>query len=215
MGLDMLPLSKPKPGFECEFDELFQSIFRTTDSGDCPERAVRVARLQDITIAPYEVLGAPRIGVDPAADEWLRARIAGVEDGVHFTELKRRMAGYYVLDLVPPCDGLPVYSNSGTGLVESYSFHGGYLAECVDVVDEATIDSAWTPMKADELVGYGERLKEKAAHYAAERGVTDVLGQHSPVCDLERPCGLAHIVDSAGRWCVFWGERGFGLEPWY
>lgn len=215
MGLDLLPLSKPKSGFESEFDQLFQSIFRTTNGADRADRDVRIARLQEITIAPYEVLGAPRVGEDPAADAWLRALMADLEEEVSFEELKSRMDGYYVLDLVPPCDGLPIYTNCKLGRVEAYSFRGSYLFNCDDVLGDAMISRAWTPMKADELIAYGEGLKEQAANYATEHGVMAVLGQHDPPCDLELPCGLAHIADSAGRWCVFWGERGFGLEPWY
>lgn len=215
MGLDMLPLSKPKTGFECEFDQLFQSIFRKSQGATHGDRDATVARFQEITIAPYEVLGAPRVGEDNVADEWLETKLREMDGGITFDELKRRMTGYYVLDLVPPCDGLPVYTNCEMGLVEAYSFRGSFLADCDAVLDDETIGRAWTPMKAEELVAYGERLREKAARYAAEHGVSDVIGERRPDCDLDQPCGLAHIVDSAGRWCIFWGRRGFGLEPWY
>ena len=71
MGLDWNPLAKPKPGFEAEFEELF----RRSPNGSDGLTKDELERFQTISSAPYELLGAPRLGLDPEADKWLLGRL--------------------------------------------------------------------------------------------------------------------------------------------
>src|SRR5689334_22319698 len=71
MALDWEPLATPKRGYEREFVELFHALVKATGA-----RRDRVMRwFTNISDPPFATLGAPRIGHDPAADDWLRARL--------------------------------------------------------------------------------------------------------------------------------------------
>ena len=61
---------------------------------------------------------------------------------------------------------------------------------------------------------YGTRLRDCVASFADPEVVAGVLGQRDRpdwLSDWEHPASKAHIVDSAARWCLFWGERGHGM----
>ena len=73
---------------------------------------------------------------------------------------------------------------------------------------------AYLHHRAAELVAYGTRLRARAAAYAGEHRVTAVLGQRDVpegADDIAHPAAQAHVIDSAGRWCLFWGERDNGM----
>jgi hypothetical protein len=67
-------------------------------------------RWHEIQITPYETLGAPRVGESADADAWARERYNKMEEPrPSEDEFMKEMQDYYVLALVPPCDGLPYY----------------------------------------------------------------------------------------------------------
>ena len=123
MGLDWNPIGKPKPDSEEEFAALFKQL------GELPTRPGWLERIrlrrrgidreaikkrwEEIQITPYETLGAPQVGESAEADAWARKRYKEMEEPrPSEDEFWQEMRGYYVLALVPPCDGLPGYSNS-------------------------------------------------------------------------------------------------------
>ncbi len=213
MGLDWQPLGKPKPGHEAEFDELYDEVF---DAGNKDESLME--RLRQIAITPHETLGAPRVGFDAAADRWAAEEYAKRPWKRLFVsrrKWRKIFQGYYVIDLVPPNDGIPAYSNGGRGsYCEVYSFRAQFLDACEDMLAEELWGEAWAHHRAAELRDYGAKLRDRAAAFAAEHGVPHVLGQRhlaDSITDWEHPAAKAHIVDSAARWCLFWGERGHGM----
>jgi hypothetical protein len=124
------------------------------------------------------------------------------------------MEGFYVLDLVPPCDGLPRYSNGYPGgYVERYSFRGAFLIDCEDVLGSNLLESAWISKLPKDTVSYGEILIERAEQYAAQNGI-DSSTCHL-VADIDSDEAQIEIVLAAGRWCRFWGERGHWLDAYY
>ena len=66
MGLDLLVESCAKPGHEGEWRRLLQ---RTFDDEELSE--TEIERFQEISIPGYERIGAPRVGHDKAADQWI------------------------------------------------------------------------------------------------------------------------------------------------
>jgi hypothetical protein len=111
VGLDWNPIGKPRPGFEGEFEELFLQISQL-QRGDPAESAVQ-ERFWEISVSPYETLAAPQVGFDLAADEWARQMFPNRSDkSLTLEQFLAGMRGYYVLDLVPENDGLPVYTNA-------------------------------------------------------------------------------------------------------
>jgi hypothetical protein len=72
-------------------------------------------------------------------------------------------------------------------------------------------------MSAAELATYGAELLACARRYAKEHGVEQLEQQYEPPedCDEGAPAAKAHILFSAAAWCLWWSERGHGLEPYY
>lgn len=213
MGLDWQPLGKPKPGHEAEFDKLYKKIFYALRD---PERLWK--KLHEIEVSPYETLRAPRVGFDADADRWAAEEYSKrpVErQSVSRHEWSEMFHGYYVLDLVPLNDGIPIYSNGGAGsYCEAFSFRAKFLEDCRDVLGEELLGEGWIHHTAAELKDYGTRLRNCAASFADAAGVTGVVGQRDRpdwLSDWEHPASKAHIMDSAARWCLFWGARGHGM----
>jgi len=81
MGLDWVLYGRPRPGAEAEFARLTRTIHR---SRSCARRARRARRepaarhrrRDELALSPFAEVGCPCIGVDEAADRWLRARYA-------------------------------------------------------------------------------------------------------------------------------------------
>lgn len=231
MGLDWNPLGRPKAGRGEEFERLFAEL----TSGPTPakprlfrwlrspreltpeERAARLERFHAISDPPFATLDAPRVGFDPVADAWLTKTL---EAGGRIGELEKareEMHGYYVLALLPPCDGFPHYSNNGLyeGL-DRYSFRGQFLNDVRGIIGTRLHERAWEWMLARDLLAYADDLDAVARPWAERAGVANVDGApESPPIGDDDPASQAHILFSAIRWCRFWGSRGHGLEPYY
>jgi hypothetical protein len=237
MGLDITVLGKPLPGQEAEFHSLLRSLSiangvmpddqpragflgRLLGKGSPRPGAAEVARMtarfNEIAVPPYAVLGAPVVGQDPAADDWVRETAARAGKSTdQAQDALAEMAGFHVLALVPPCDGLPVYTHGDMGYhVDLTSFRGTFLDTCTDSIPKADRDAAWTVMTAPALLAYGERLARHARDYARKTGLTDQLGQRVLDWDDQTsPKAQLHISDSLARWAIFWGSRGHGAYP--
>jgi hypothetical protein len=177
-----------------------------------------IAHFERISIPGYERVGAPRVGFDPAADAWIvEARKAQTSDDVAAT--LKEFAGYYVLRLAK-CDGVPAYSNGGLYEgVDETSFRGAFLKSCKNVVDKRLLEAAWEHKLPEASVAYGRALL--AAADAAEtsprivpRSFLSRLGLVKSAEPLPLPEQL-DIVRAAGRWFVFWGERGHPIRAYF
>lgn len=230
MGLDWLPGNKPKPEHEEEYMEILRTLDEGSQSEDKgffarlfsskPDKKIDeealIERFQEISIPAYETLEAPRVGYDEAANEWILQKREEHNPEIPEEEWLKHHHGYYVLDLAPPCDGLPRYSNAPMGYVEAYSFRAKFLEDCTDIIGEERFARGYERMTAPDLVAYGRELIGYAESWAAEHGVDiAAMNPDSEDFDLESPEGKTDIVLSAGRWCVYWGERGHILDPYY
>ena len=213
MGLDWNPLARPKPGAEAEFDRL---IGLNMDKLGKKERKAAVDRFGEITDAPFETLGAPRVGFDAPADEWLRAQMRENGDEERFPEILEQMRGYYVLDLLPECPGLPVYTSAGYEGVDRYTFRGKFLDDAKDIIGKKLYHRAWERMPARELHEYGEALLDAGRKFAWKHKLEYLETQRQPPDAKENSREFAaHIVFSAAAWCLWWSDRGHGLEPYW
>ncbi len=199
MGLDWNPGNKPAPGQEAEFETLFHRIenweepgrgllsrlFRKRQADDGETREELVDRFQEISVPAYETLRAPRVGYDAAATEWARELYPNVETEASEADWLESMKGYYVVHLAPDCDGVPRYSNGGP---DSY-------IEC-------------HAFRADFLKGCTEVIGEELLDQAYEsRLPADMLAFGREL--------IRKAEEYAGRWCVFWAERGHVLDAWW
>lgn len=231
MGLDWNPLARPKPGSEAEFATLVQELDsgRTRRGGglllgllgvrrlSAREKKALLERFRAISEEPYVTLGAPRAGFDAAADEWLAAKLEAKGRLGDHEEVRQQMQGYYVLDLLPPCDGFPLYTNypAYEGL-DRYSFRAQFLNQAADIIGPELHEQAWNRKLAPELLAYADALESRARDWAARAGVLHLeQATEAPPGGEGDPASQAHILFSAIRWCRFWGKRGHGLEPYY
>jgi hypothetical protein len=230
MGLDWNPMGRPRPGHEEEFARLFKALVEHPADAGFIEQALRrlrgfdrdkvSARWFEIQVSPYEALAAPRVGLDPAADAWARQQYQQLPDEKRSakseSEFLKEMAGYYVLQLVPPCDGIPMYSNGGLGYVELFSFRAQFLTiDCKDIIGENLLEQAYRTCLAPGLAALGAALMAKAVEYAAMNKVSHVADVPRPEYEEGKPESNAHILFSAARWCNFWSSRGHGMEAYF
>lgn len=235
MGLDMNPLPKPKIGYEAEFEDLWFKYEKGRDRLpdiliDNPqylnlpkltkeELKQLDVRFQEISLLPRATVGAPVVGADAAANDWLKTKFdAGqVKNFSNFAEAFDYFQGYYVLDLVPDCDGFPIYSHHGAyGGVDRTSFRGSFLDSCGSILNENQIAQAWNPMLSRHLNSYGQDLRQTVDSFAAKNGAQHVLGQKYFEWDDETSLeAQVHIVDQLARWCLFWSECGHGSDPYF
>jgi hypothetical protein len=215
MGLDLVVEGCPKPGHEGEWLQLLKRSF-----ADEELLKADVARFQEICIPGHERIGAPRVGHDDAANQWiLEARKAkGPED---VAAVLKEFEGYYVVRLVE-CDGVPRYSHGGLyeGADET-SFRGAFLNDCRDVLSRGLLNEAWSHKLPEEAVAYGKALL--AAAESAEAVGTAPVRRPSLLSRLgltKASAALAiadqlDIARAAGRWFIFWGERGHPIRAWF
>ena len=210
MGLDWNPGPKPRTGSEDEF----LSLWHRLQSRWCWNRPAKLKRLQEVTITAFDTLGTPRVGVDETANQW--ARQAFTRDGDKTRsedEFIREMSGFYVLDHVAPCDGVPRYSNgSAGGYVERYSFRGQFLTDCVEIIGNDLLEAAYRSKLPDDTARYGEALLRRATAFAAQKEIDTTRSQTDDPDSIE---SHLDIVLSAGRWCRFWSKRGHWLEAYW
>lgn len=216
MGLDLTVEGCPKPGREREWRELLERSFADEELSP-----TEIARFQEIAIPAYERIGAPRVGFDKAADDWiLEAREAKTPEEADL--ILREFHGHYALRLVQ-CDGVPTYSSGGMyeGADET-SFRGAFLEDCSGVLSKELRSEAWNHKFPEQAIAYGKALLA-AADFAETTGKTTNqarptllsrlgIARHEPLTPLTEQLD---IVRSAGRWFIFWGERGHAIRAWY
>ena len=215
MGLDLVVEGCAKPGHEKEWQRLLKRSFAEEQLSE--EEA---ARFREISIPGYERIGAPRVGHDEAADEWiLKARQP--KTPAEAAAVLKEFEGYFVVRLVK-CDGVPEFSNGGMyeGADET-SFRGAFLNECQDVLPKRLLKEAWNHKFPEEAFGYGKALL--AAADTAEASVHTPKSRRSLFARMgltkeRKPIPIAEqleIARAAGRWFIFWGERGHAIRAWF
>lgn len=192
-------------------------------------------RLDEISVPAYECVGAPCVGRDKAADDYALTR-KPKDSQESDAEFLVRMEGYYALELVRNCDGVPKYSMGALSpAVDQTSFRGKALEFCDPILGDLG-ELAWSNMRPAEAVAYGEKLL--AAAQRARRGEVKLeapppeepvrkrrlfgLLPPKPAREAERPeTGGASlevqidIVECAGRWYLYWGRAGHPIWAYY
>lgn len=208
MGLDIEPMGRARGGSEAEWSALLTMLY-----GGGKLSAAQQRRLMDISVPPWTEIGAPVVGQDSEADRWLLARARAAGDARPDADIIRENSGYHVVSLLlGKCDGVPAYSNGALGYVEATSFRGEFLKDCSDFLTPAIIEAAWRDViPPEEAVRYGRQLLAALDFRPGEaRPTTRFLDSlrrsfSNGKISLQEQ---RQIIDSAGRWYVFWGMRG-------
>jgi hypothetical protein len=210
MGLDWNPGNRPKPGFEAEFRRLFAEL--TSKAGGADKEALK-SRFFQISTSAYETLDAPRVGHDPRANAWIEAKHAETNPPTPLSEWVERFQGFYVVPLVPPCDGIPRYSNGQPGgYVEPFSFRAQFLVDCEEIIGAPLLEAAYESKLAEDLATYGSSLLTRVEHFALEKAI----GLPPPESDDPESAEVrTDVVYRAGLWCRFWAERGHTLDAYW
>lgn len=213
MGLDLVVEGCARPGQETEWRRLLERSFADDQLSDA-----EIARFNDISIPGHERIGAPRVGTDAVADAWIiEARKAKTSEEVAAT--LKEFSGYYVLRLVE-CDGVPSYSNGGLyDGVDETSFRGQFLTDCTNVIDKQLLGAAWDHKLPEAAVAYGRALLAAAdAAETSPRAKRQSFLSRIGLVRSAEPVPLSEqlaIVRVAGRWFVFWGERGHPIRAYF
>jgi hypothetical protein len=209
MPLDWEPLPTPRRGYEKEFLDLFHEL--GTATGAKRERVMKW--FANVAVPAYETLGAPRVGFDAEADDWLHDRLVKSGRDGELDQIRVEMHGYNVLELMPPCDGFPVYSNhKADERLDRYSFHAELLAGVADALGTELCERAHTMMLPDAHEEFAVRLHEVAAAFSAEHELPDhVATIREPVYPEGSVERRGHLLFAAAKWCTFWSLRGHGL----
>jgi hypothetical protein len=211
MGLDWNPGPKAKPGQKTEFDLLWRQLHGKW----CWWRKAKIKRFEAITVTPFDTLAVPTVGIDNIATQWaIQKYPARTNKALSEEQFLESLKGFRVLELVPSCDGLPRYTNGIPGsYIEAFSFRAQWLISCADILNDELLEKAYQSMLPEDTVIYGQRLIELATNFASEKKIN--LSQNFLSEDPESTEYQLDVIQSAGRWCVFWGERGHWLEAYF
>jgi hypothetical protein len=129
MGLDLVVEGCAEAGHEKEWRRLLERSFADKELSE-----TEVAHFRGICIPGYERVGAPRVGHDSAANEWiLEARKARTPEEI--AAVLKEFDVYYAVRLIK-YDGVPEYSNGGLhDGADKTSFRGSFLNDCQDVAE--------------------------------------------------------------------------------
>lgn len=212
MGLDLCVVGKPTLGYEAEWATCVRRSFNDQELSDA-----EIEQFEAITQPAHASLGAPRVGTDAIADDWIAAQMAcrmSREDAI--TEYH----GHYALKLIES-DGLPKFSNAPLfDEIDETSYRGSFLEQCTLVLTQDMIKEAWNHRMPEEAVRYGQALLDAAADVRNGKILEPpkrsmfraLLGSMPDSLPLHEQL---NIVDSAGRWFVFWGSRGHPIRAYF
>jgi hypothetical protein len=210
MGLDLIPMGKPKPGFEARFVELYRQLSqpgKAKKQGGLTRKQL-LAEWYANQVQAYETIRAPRIGRDQAADAWARERYEELEERPPLAEFLAKYDGYYVIELAEELDGVPVYAAVGQ---DGHVFRGQFIADCEDIIGEELVNEAWETKMAPQALDYGLRLMAAADQLAGQPGLACLKTQrYPPDADEDELESKLHILYSLAKWLIFYGQNGHG-----
>lgn len=153
------------------------------------------------------IAGAPRLGIDPRAEAWLRAqRDAWAESGAwsgipawddFVAAYMKKAHGAFILQ-ASNVAAVPVIE-APTELTGPYGLDVSFLL-ALENFDEELVAEAYDRHDPAAMLAYKDRLLV---------AIADVAGG-APNEDSNLVLGL---VVTTANWLAFWGERGLGLEP--
>lgn len=221
MALSWRLILPARPGQEREIETVRSRIEKLWDDfelADAEDEARIEAEIETLQMRrralsqPPETLmqlaGAPRLGIDPAAETWLRAQRedwaeAGTWNGTPPWE--EFVAGYldkhrgtYAIS-ASRLEAIPV-PEAPIEVAGPYGLDVSYL-ESLEDIDPVLVSEAYESHDANAMLDYKERLLSLVATELAVEPL---------VPDAKLVLGLAVCT---ANWLQFWGEHGIGFEP--
>nr|WP_294846629.1 hypothetical protein [uncultured Sphingomonas sp.] len=115
---------------------------------------------------------------------------------------------------------MPKYNHAGLYEgVDETSFRGAFLDECGDVLSKELMLEAWDNRFPEAAIEYGRDLlaaaEQAAAHPPSHRRGLFGFGGRSKSPSSTPFEDQLDIAQSAGKWFLFWGERGNAIRAWF
>ena len=133
----------------------------------------------------------------------------------------KEFEGYYVVRLVE-CDGVPKYSHGGLyEEADETSLRGAFLNDCQDVLSKDLLNEAWNHKSPGARSPMGKHcLRQPRPLRRQVERPSDGVPFLSRLGLAKEPQAVAiaeqlDIVQAAGRWFIFWGERGHPIRAWF
>ena len=175
------------------------------------DRAVERAnqRFTDLIedVDPFVVAGAPRLGIDAAATEWLDAqqetyRAQNIWTGTPpWPEFVRahlaQHRGRGIVEASRDVDAIPPLF-AGPTIPHGYHMRGQIIPDLAEIVGETLVVEAFEDHDAAAAIDYGCRLEQVFAEHAEQ------LGEHAIA-----------LAFGTARWLQYWGQQRFGFAPSY
>jgi hypothetical protein len=103
--------------------------------------------------------------------------------------------------------------------VDETSFRGAFLKSCRNVIDKRLLEAAWEHKLPEAAIEYGRALlaAADAAETSPRIAHRNFLLRLGLVKSAEPPPlpEQLDIVRAAGRWFIFWGERGHPIRAYF
>ncbi|AUP77770.1 hypothetical protein [Flavivirga eckloniae] len=224
MGLDMIPLDKPKPGFEDRYTEIHKLLIE--DNFPKPPLIKRLLGKKHTTrdklfkewlamgIKSYETIKAPRVGTDKNANIWIMKQYDLLDEKPPIKSYINQNKGLYVIELAKEQDGVPDPEYCGIG--DRNIFRGEYLKDCIDLIGEKLVNEAWKSKLADETLDYGHRLMKATNKIARKHDLEYLKDQKTPPGHhYDHIESKIHLLYAISKWLIFYGENGHGYEAEY
>lgn len=223
MGLDMVPMGKPKPGYEKRFEQIFNLLYDREQQSltflDKLKGKKVLTKEQlaqewfDIQIPSYETIGAPMVGRDAIADQWIKEMYQNTNKDIGEAEFIKNHQGYYVIALAKHKEGIASY---GSVVQDENAFRGQLLDKCDDLIGEKLVNEAWESKLAEEALDYGKRLFEAIDIVAKEKNMEHLKDpNYINETEVDSMETRVHFIYCLSRWLIFYGTNGHGYEADY
>ena len=230
MGLDWVPIHKPKEGQEEIFNQTL--IVLSGDYDDAFLQDKEAAKLEkmstddlwdfyeSISISPAVSIGAPTVGESKEADKFIKQRYEKkvkkdpefAKDFATLDSFLKYMKGYHVLELVEISPGIPYYQ---TTVQQIICFRAKFLNDTEEILGNDLYEQAFDNKLAPaDAISYGQKLMEKAEKFATENNCMQLKNRHDLPTKFQHDSkeSKAHILFSAANWIFFWANKGHGYR---
>lgn len=219
MGLDWRPLPKPNPGFEKRYIEIFNTLTgkeipsisiwdRIKGKQPIPKEQLLV-EWRENSILSYETIRAPMVGRDKIADDWVLEKYEESDKSLSKEKFLNEMAGYYVIELSPDPDAVPMYMSMAQ---DRNVFRAEFLNDCAHLIGPDLLNQAWESKFASQSLIYGREIMAIADLEALKNNLHYLKDQRIPPDNVETIESNIHILYSAAKWLIYYSERGHGYE---
>ena len=249
MGLDwMLYANISKDGCETQYRRITNKLDALEADEKLSEDRAKALRqdlesaLEQVSVSAFEVIGAPRVGIDAEATTWFKRQVfepmqlrvasetqkSAPRDPTNpgwndrndsFIAVWSRPFEQVVLDhrgkyVVELAKKREGIATIAGMMCSALDFRGKAVAMSV-VITEELRNEAFDEHDADACVDYADRLEASVHEYQTEHPDWQTRQEKNEYGGLASAKDDAGDIEAAVKWLRFWGGNGFGFSGWY